>query len=119
VNSFAVDSEANRLQDTDETQSKDTVHPKHADRSFKSTGTEAKVNIRSSVIGYLDAGLGEVDLQGHLLPHEDVRVARLREQRLQDVQLRPGERGALPALLARRVCKQESAAIKSCSALFC
>lgn len=48
---------------------------------------------------HLHSGLREVDLQRHLLPHKDVRVARLCEQRLQDVELRAGEGGALPPLL--------------------
>lgn len=55
-------------------------------------------------MSYLDSGLGQVDLEGHLLPHEDVRVARLGEQRFQDVQLCPGEGGALPALLPGSGC---------------
>ena len=50
------------------------------------------------MLQYLDTGLGQVDLQSHLLPHEDVRVARLGEQGLQDVQLGAGESGALPTL---------------------
>jgi hypothetical protein len=49
---------------------------------------------------YLDPGLRKVDLDGHLLPREDVRVAGLQEQCLQDIQLRAGERRPLPALLA-------------------
>lgn len=52
-------------------------------------------------VSHLHPGLGQVDLQRHLLPHEDVRVARLGKQRLQDVELRPGEGGPLPALLPR------------------
>lgn len=50
---------------------------------------------------YLDSGLRQVDLEGHLLPHEDVRIARFGKQRLKDVQLRACEGGALPTLLTR------------------
>ena len=49
---------------------------------------------------HLNPGLRQVDLDGHLLAHEDVRVARLAEQVLQHVQLLAGEGGPLPALLA-------------------
>lgn len=55
-------------------------------------------------LSHLHSGLRQVDLQRHLLPHEDVRVARLGEQRLQDVELRPREGGAFPALLPRVGC---------------
>ena len=47
---------------------------------------------------YLNTWLGQVDLQSDLLPHEDVRVARLGEQGLQDVELGASESGALPTL---------------------
>lgn len=50
---------------------------------------------------YLNARLGQVDLDGHLLPHEDVRVAGLGEERLEHVELRPREGGPLAALFAR------------------
>lgn len=53
----------------------------------------------SLLLQYLDTWLRQVDLEGHLLPHEDVWVAGLWEERLQDVQLCAGEGGALPALL--------------------
>lgn len=56
----------------------------------------------------LHSGLRQVDLQRHFLPHEDVRVARLGEQRLQDVELRPREGGALPALLPRVGCRENN-----------
>jgi len=59
---------------------------------------------------YLHPGLRQVDLQRHLLPHEDVRVSRLGEQRLQDVQLRARERGPLPPLLPRVPCRTQRAA---------
>ena len=49
----------------------------------------------------LHSGLRQVDFQRHLLPHEDVRVARLGEKRLQNVQLCPSEGGPLSALLPR------------------
>lgn len=45
--------------------------------------------------------LGQVDLEGDLLAHEDVRVARLAKKGLQDVQLGTGECGAFSALLPR------------------
>ena len=48
---------------------------------------------------YLDARLWQVDLERHLLAHEDVRVARLGEQRLEHVQLAARERRPLAALL--------------------
>lgn len=53
---------------------------------------------------YLHTWLRQVDLESHLLPHEDVWVAGLGEERLQDVQLCSGEGGALPALLPRSGC---------------
>lgn len=50
----------------------------------------------------LDAGLWQVDFESHLLPHEDVRVAGLGKQRLQDVELRSGERRPFATLLPGR-----------------
>ena len=50
------------------------------------------------LVQYLNTWLGQVDLQSNLLPHEDVWVARLGEQGLQDVQLGASESGALPTL---------------------
>ena len=47
---------------------------------------------------YLDPGLRKVNFEGHLLSHEDVWVARLGEQRLKNIQLRPGESRPLPTL---------------------
>lgn len=48
--------------------------------------------ITLSIIAYdleklvnLDSGFRQVDLQCHLLSHENVRVSRLREKRLKDV----------------------------------
>lgn len=49
---------------------------------------------------YLDSRLGEVDLQGQLLPRVDVRVVRLGEDPLQLFELRARERGANAPLLA-------------------
>lgn len=50
---------------------------------------------------HLYSRLGQVDLEGDLLAHEDVRVARLAKQGLQDVQLGTGECGTFSALLPR------------------
>ena len=50
---------------------------------------------------HLYAGLWQVDLGGELLAHEDVGVACLHEQVLQDFQLRAREGGSLAPLLAR------------------
>lgn len=50
---------------------------------------------------HLHARFGEVDLEGHLLSHEDVRVPGLAEQVLQHVELGPGERRPFSALFAR------------------
>lgn len=50
---------------------------------------------------HLHARFGEVDLQGNLLSHEDIRVTSLAEQVLQHVELGPGERRSFPALFAR------------------
>jgi len=47
---------------------------------------------------YLDPGLRKVNFEGHLLPHEDVWVPGLGEQRLKNIQLRPGESRPLPTL---------------------
>ena len=47
----------------------------------------------------LHARLGQADLHRNLLAHEDVRVARLHEQRLEHVELRACERRALAPLL--------------------
>ena len=49
---------------------------------------------------HLYAGLWQVDLGGELLAHEDVGVACLHEQVLQDFQLRAREGGSLASLLA-------------------
>lgn len=59
---------------------------------------------RHVLIPCLNSGLGQVDFQRHLLPHEDVRVAGFSEQRLQHVELRAGEGGPLPALLPGSRC---------------
>lgn len=56
---------------------------------------------------YLHPGLRQVDFQRDLLPHEDVRVAGLSEQSLQDVELRAGEGGPLPPLLPGGRCGQK------------
>lgn len=50
---------------------------------------------------HLDSGFRQVDLQGHLLSHEDVRVPRLVEQTLQQVELGPSEGRPLSPLFAR------------------
>lgn len=42
-----------------------------------------------------------IDLERHLLAHENVRVPSLGEERFQHVQLRAREGGALPPLLPR------------------
>lgn len=52
----------------------------------------------------LYTGLRQVDFQGHLLAHEDVRVARLGEQRLEHVELRAGERRPLTSLFTGGSC---------------
>jgi hypothetical protein len=49
---------------------------------------------------YLDPGLRKVNFEGHFLSHEDVRVPRLGEQRLKNIQLRPGESRPLATLFA-------------------
>ena len=53
---------------------------------------------------YLDTGLGQVDLQGDFLAHEDVRVPGLGEEALEHVKLGPRERRPLAPLLARVTC---------------
>ena len=53
----------------------------------------------NSCFPYLNSGLGQVDFERHFLPHEDVGVPSLLEQRLEDVQLGPGEGGPLSSLL--------------------
>ena len=60
---------------------------------------------------YLDSGLGKVDLEGHLLPHEDVWVARFGKQSLKDIQLCACEGGALPTLFTRGVYNGEKKTI--------
>ena len=49
---------------------------------------------------YLYAGLGQIDFEGHFLPHENIRVSGLGEQILQDVQLGSGESCALASLFS-------------------
>lgn len=49
---------------------------------------------------YLYSGLGQVDLHCNFLAHKDVRVARFRKQRLQNVQLGSGECCPLSPLLS-------------------
>jgi hypothetical protein len=44
-----------------------------------------------TLLVYLNPGLWQVNLERHLLPHEDVGVASLLEQGLQHVQLRAGK----------------------------
>ena len=51
----------------------------------------------------LDPRFREVDLEGHLLPHEDVWIPGLVEQGLQNVELGSGEGRALPTLFSTRV----------------
>lgn len=48
---------------------------------------------------HLDSGLRQVDLQRHLLPHEDIRVPGFCEKGLQDVELGARESGAFTSLL--------------------
>ena len=55
---------------------------------------------------HLHAGLGQVDLERHLLAHEDVLVARFGEQRLEHVELRACESGPLAPLLTGRRCNK-------------
>ena len=54
---------------------------------------------------HLNAGLGQVDLEGHLLAHEDVGVARLGEQVLEHVQLSAREGRPLAPLLPWCCCE--------------
>lgn len=58
------------------------------------------------IIFHLDSGLRQVDLERHLLPHEDVRVAGFGEQSLQDVELGAREGGAFTSLLPGGRCAQ-------------
>lgn len=51
----------------------------------------------------LHARLGQVDLQSHLLAHENVRIAGFAEEGLENVELRAGEGGPFAALLATGV----------------
>lgn len=53
---------------------------------------------------HLDSGLRQVDLQSHLLPHEDVRVPGFGEQSLQDVELGARKSGAFTSLLPGSRC---------------
>ena len=52
-----------------------------------------------SCFTHLNSGFWQIDFERDLLPHEDVRVSRLLEQGLEDVQLGPGEGCPLPPLL--------------------
>lgn len=56
-----------------------------------------------SLKAHLNSRFRQVDFERDLFSHKDVRVACLGEQRLQDVELRAGESGPLPALLSRSV----------------
>ena len=53
----------------------------------------------NSCFPHLNSGLGQVYFERHFLPHEDVRVPSLLEQRFKDVQLGPGEGCPLSSLL--------------------
>lgn len=68
--------------------------------SLKATGTLGVCSF------HLDSGLRQVDLERHLLPHEDVRVPGLGEQSLQHVELGARERGAFTSLLPGSRCTQ-------------
>lgn len=60
---------------------------------------------------HLHPGLGQVDLEGQLLPGVDVRVVRLGEHPLQFFELRAGESGSdaplLPLLVQTRRVREE------------
>ena len=60
-----------------------------------------QANIYVDYLKYLHALLPQVDLPGQLLPGRHVRVVRLREQRLQLLQLRVREDGPVPPLALR------------------
>jgi hypothetical protein len=55
-------------------------------------------NLKCDDDRYLNSGLWQVDLECHLLPHEDVRVPGLLEQGLQYVQLGPRKGRPLTSL---------------------
>ena len=55
---------------------------------------------------YLNSRLWKVDLESDLLPHEDIGISRLLEERLQDVQLLPGERCPLSPLFLSAICEE-------------
>lgn len=57
--------------------------------------------VRFRFSSYLDTRFRQIDFQRDLFPHEDIGIARLGEQILQNVQLGTGESGALATLLAR------------------
>ncbi len=54
---------------------------------------------------YLNSGLGEVDLQCHLLSHKYVRVTSFPKERFENVKLCARERRSFPPLLSGRCCK--------------
>lgn len=56
---------------------------------------------------HLNPGLGQVDLQSHLLAGVDIRVLGLGKQRLQFLQLAPGKGGPLPPLLPRGAWQEQ------------
>lgn len=55
---------------------------------------------KNSNATYLNTRLGQPDPHGDLLPHEDVRVVRLREAPFQFVQLSRGKASSMPLLFA-------------------
>lgn len=58
-------------------------------------------------MAHLNSGFGQVDFQGHLLSHENIRVSGLGKQILQYIQLSAGEGGSLSSLFAGIRCNKE------------
>lgn len=76
-------------------------------KSAVSLFTVFRRDMKTLVYFHLDSGLRQVDLQSHLLPHEDVRVPGFGEQSLQDVELGARKSGAFTSLLPGSRCTKK------------
>ena len=55
---------------------------------------------------YLNSRLWQIDLESDFLSHEDIGISRLLEERLQHIELLPGEGCPLSPLFLPAVCQE-------------